>query len=60
MNKTIQVLKMEIEAIKLKKKQMDGILKKENLGKRISAKRCKHHQQNTRDGRKNLQHTRYD
>lgn len=47
MNKTVQVLKMEIEEIK--KTQTEGILEMENLGKEQS-NRYKHHRQNTGDG----------
>jgi hypothetical protein len=48
---------MEIEMIK-------GITKGDNSGDRkpreeIKSHRCKHHQQNTRDGRENLRYRRF-
>ena len=46
MNKTVQDLKMEIEAIK--KTQTEGILEMENLGKKTETT---DHQQNPKDGR---------
>ena len=46
MNKTVQDLKVEIEAIK--KTQMERILDMENL---VKEQEHKHYQQNTRDGR---------
>jgi hypothetical protein len=59
MNKTVQDIKMKIEA--KKKKGRNGgnsEYKKIRLEKRDY--RLKQHQQNTRDGRKNLRHRRYD
>ena len=50
-NKMIQEQKMETDTIK--KKQSDRILEMENLEKRTE-NRCKHHQQNIRDGRENF------
>jgi peptidoglycan hydrolase CwlO-like protein len=55
LNKTIQDLKMEIERIK--KSERETTLETENLGKRSGC--WSHHQQNTRDGRKNLRCRRY-
>jgi hypothetical protein len=58
MNKTIQDLKMETEAIK--KIQTERTLEIENLGKRTET-RYKHQQENMRrDGRENLRLRRYD
>jgi hypothetical protein len=56
-NKTIQVLKMEIETIK--KSQRETTLEIENLGKKIRNHRHKHQQQTTRDRRENLRCRRY-
>ena len=57
LDKTIQDLKMEIEAIKTS--QRERTLEMENHGdgnprKDSSSHRCKHHQQNIRDRRENL------
>ena len=54
MNKTVQDVKMEIET--KKKSQRETTLEIENLGKKS---RGKHHQQKTRDRRKNLRCRRY-
>jgi hypothetical protein len=51
LNKTIEDLKMEVETIK--KTQRETTLEIEILGKKIRNDRCKHPQQNTRDGREN-------
>ena len=52
MEGTIQDLKTEIKTIK--KTQREGILETENGEKMIRNHKCKHKQQNTRDGRENL------
>jgi hypothetical protein len=48
---------MEIEAIK--KTQTDGILEKENLGKKRNY-RHNHYQRNTRYRKENIRYRRYD
>ena len=48
---------MEVETIK--KSQRETTLKTETLGKKIRNHRCKHQQQNTRDGRENLRCRRF-
>jgi hypothetical protein len=48
---------MEIEVIK--KTQTEGILEMENPREENRNYRCKHHQQNIRDGRENLRLRRY-
>ena len=55
MNKTVQVLKREIEAIK--KTQTEAILEMENLGKRTGTIQIQH---NTNDGKENHGCRRYD
>jgi TolA-binding protein len=57
LNKTIQDLKMEEET--MKKTQRETNLEIETLGKKIRNQRCKHQQQNTRDGRENLRCRRF-
>jgi hypothetical protein len=57
-NKTVRKLKMATETIK--KTQTEGILEMENLGRIARITRCKHHQDNIGDGRKNLRHRRYN
>ena len=52
MDKTILDLKREVDTIK--KPQSEATLEIEILGKKIWNHRCKHQQQNTRDGRENL------
>ena len=56
-SKIVQDLKLKIEAIKKIQTENsgDGKPRKENRNKR-----CKHQQQNIRDGRKNLSHKRYN
>jgi hypothetical protein len=57
LNKTIQDLKMEVETIK--KSQRERTLEIKNPRKEIASPRCKHHQQNTRDGIENLRCRRF-
>jgi hypothetical protein len=56
LNKTIQDLKRELDTIK--KTQSEATLEIETLGKK-SGHRCKHQQQNTRDGRENIRCRRF-
>jgi hypothetical protein len=56
MNKTIHDLKLEIETIK--KSQKETTWELENQGK-IRSHRCKYHQQNTKNRKKNLRGRRY-
>jgi FtsZ-binding cell division protein ZapB len=51
LNKTIQELKMEVETIK---KTQRGTTLEIGILKEIRKYRCKHQQQNTRNGRENL------
>jgi septal ring factor EnvC (AmiA/AmiB activator) len=57
MNKTIQDLKGEVDTIQ--KTQSEATLELENLEKKIWKHRCKHQQQNKRDGRENLRCRRF-
>jgi hypothetical protein len=59
-NKTVQDLKVAIKAIeKRRKKETEGILGTENLGKRTAKQIYNHHQENTADIRVNLGHKRH-
>ena len=59
-NKTVQDLKVAIKAIeKRRKKETEGILEMENLGKRTAKQIYNHHQENTADIRVNLGHKRH-
>jgi hypothetical protein len=57
LNKTIQDLKIEVETIK--NTQKETTLEREIPRKEIRNQRCKHQQQNTRDGGENLRCRRF-
>jgi hypothetical protein len=57
-NKTVQNLKMEIEAIQ--KTQTEGILEIGKPREENRNNRCKHQQQKLGDGRENLRHRRHN